>query len=105
MSFIDKSTTRKVRQLKPFWMDKDYVLFWTAPKGKNWQNTATRYVVYRFAKGEKVNTDDATKIVAITTNTFHLLPYNDGKQKYTYVVTALNRLQNESKARKKTVKL
>ena len=105
MSFIDKKTTRKVRQLKPVWMDKDYVLFWTAPKGKNWQNTATRYVVYRFAKGEKVNTDDATKIVAITTNTFHLLPYNDGKQKYTYVVTALNRLQNESKARKKTVKL
>ncbi len=105
MSFIDKSTTRKVRQLKPVWMDKDYVLFWTAPKGKNWQNTATRYVVYRFAKGEKVNTDDATKIVAITTNTFCLLPYKNGTQKYTYVVTALNRLQNESKARKKTVKL
>ena len=105
MSFIDKKTTRKVRQLKPVWMDKDYVLFWTAPKGKNWQNTATRYVVYRFAKGEKVNTDDATKIVAITTNTFCLLPYKSGTQKYTYVVTALNRLQNESKARKKTVKL
>ena len=105
MSFIDKKTAGKVRRLKPVWTSDGYVLFWTAPKGKNWQDTATRYVVYRFAKGEKVNTDDATKIVAITTNTFHLLPYNDGKQKYTYVVTALNRLQNESKARKKTVKL
>ena len=105
MSFIDKKTAGKVRRLKPVWTSDGYVLFWTAPKGKNWQDTATRYVVYRFAKGEKVNTDDATKIVAVTTNTFHLLPYNDGKQKYTYVVTALNRLQNESKARKKTVKL
>ena len=105
MSFIDKKTTRKVRHLKPVWAGKDYVLFWTAPKGKNWQNTATRYVVYRFAKGEKVNTDDASKIVTITTNNFCLLPYKNGMQKYTYVVTALNRLQNESKPRKKTVKL
>ena len=105
MSFIDKKTTRKVRHLKPVWTGKDYVLFWTAPKGKNWQNTATRYVVYRFAKGEKVNTDDASKIVTITTNNFCLLPYKNGMQKYTYVVTALNRLQNESKPRKKTVKL
>jgi hypothetical protein len=94
-----------VRHLKPVWTGKDYVLFWTAPKGKNWQNTATRYVVYRFAKGEKVNTDDASKIVTITTNNFCLLPYKNGMQKYTYVVTALNRLQNESKPRKKTVKL
>ena len=105
MSFIDKKTTGKVRGLKPVWTSDGYILFWRAPKGKNWQNTATKFVVYRFAKGEKVNTDDASKIVAITRNTFYKLPYEDGKQKYTYVVTALNRLQNESKARKKKVKL
>ena len=105
MSFIDKKTTGKVSRLKPVWTSDGYILFWTAPKGKTWRDTATRYVVYRFAKGEKVNTDDASKIVAITSNTFYRLPYDDGKQKFTYVVTALNRLQNESKAKKKTLKL
>lgn len=105
MSFISKKTPGKVRKLKPVWTSDGYVLFWTAPKGKNWQNKAVIYVVYRFAKGEKVDLDDASRIVAITHDTFYKLPYANGKTKYTYVVTALNRLHNESKARKETVRL
>jgi hypothetical protein len=105
MSFIDKKAPGKVRKVKGVWTSDGYVLFWTAPKGKTWQTTATKYAVYRFAKGEKVNIDDATKLVAITPNTFLRLPYVDGKKKYTYVVTALNRIDNESKAKKKTLKL
>jgi fibronectin type 3 domain-containing protein len=66
---------------------------------------AVRYVVYRFAKGEKVNTDDATHIVAITANNYYKLPYDDGKTTYRYVVTALDRLHNESSAASKKVKL
>ena len=87
------------------WMSDGYVLFWTAPKGKGWQDEAVKYVVYRFGAKEKVNTDDATKIIAITTQPFLKLPYDCGKTKYTYVVTALDRLQNESKSVKKKVKL
>ena len=33
------------------------------------------------------------------------LSYQGGKTKYTYVVTALDRLQNESKAVRKKIKL
>ena len=105
MSFIDKKTPDKVRKLKRVWTNEGYILFWTAPKGKNWQTTAVRYVVYKFAKGEKVDINDASKIVAITRNTFLKLPYKDGKTKVTYVVTALNRIQNESKVRKKAIRL
>ena len=105
MSFISKKTPGKVKRMKAMWIDNDYVLFWTAPKGKSWENTAVKYVIYRFAKGEKVNLNDPAKIVTITSDTFYKLPYATGKEKYTYVVTALNRLQNESKAKKKTVKL
>ena len=105
MSFIDKTAPKKVTKLKPVWTSDGYILFWTAPKGKSWKDIATKYVVYRFGKGEKINLDDATKMVAITTDTFYKLPYENGHEKYTYVVTALNRLQNESKAKKKTVKL
>ena len=105
MPFIDGKAPKKVKGVKPVWTSDGYVLFWRAPKGKGWQDEAVKYVVYRFAAKEKVNTADATKIVAITTQPFLKLPYDNGKTKYTYVVTALVRLQNESKGVKKGVKL
>ena len=105
MPFIDKKAPKKPRKVKPLWTDSDYVLFWSAPKAKHWQDQATRYVVYRFADGEKTDTEDPSKIVAITTDTYLKLPYRDGKTRYTYVVTALDRIQNESKGVKKKIKL
>ncbi|WP_294747796.1 family 10 glycosylhydrolase [uncultured Prevotella sp.] len=105
MPFIDKKTTKKPRKVKPVWTSDGYILFWTAPRGKQWNEVATSYVVYRFDKGERVNLDNPSKIVGVTSNTYMKLPYKDGSQKYVYVVTALNRLQNESKPVKKTIKL
>lgn len=105
MKFISLKAPKKVKRVKPMWIDNNYVLFWTAPKGKDWQNTATKYVVYAFAKGERINTKSARNIVAVTSNTFVTLPYVDGKTKYTYVVTALNRIHNEGKAAKKKIRL
>jgi len=105
MPFIDKKAPKKPRSVKPVWTPDGYILFWTAPRGNKWDNKATKYVVYRFAKGEKTTTDDPSHIVAVTTKTFLKLPYRDGKERFTYLVTALDRLQNESKPAKKTVKL
>jgi uncharacterized lipoprotein YddW (UPF0748 family) len=105
MPFIDSKTPGKVRKLKPVWTSDGLLLFWTAAKSKSWKDESTRFVVYRFAKGEKVNINDASKIIAVTSENHIQLPYNQGKDKYTYVVTALNRLQNEGKARRKSVKL
>jgi len=105
MPFIDKKAPKKPRKVKPVWTSDGYILFWTAPKGKKWGDVATRYVVYRFAQGEQVNTNDASKILTVTTQTFLKLPYKKGTDRYTYVVTALDRLQNESKPVKKTIKL
>ena len=67
-------------------------------------NSAT-YVGYRFNDKEKVNIDDPSHIVAITRDNFYKLPYEDGKTKYRYVVTALDRLHNESKSVGKKIKL
>ena len=105
MPFMDDKAPAKVRKLKPVWTSDGYILFWTAPKAKKEMDQAVQYVLYRFAKGEKVNLEDASKIVTITRDTFFKLPYEDGKTKYRYVVTALDRLHNESKAVKKNVKL
>lgn len=105
MPFLDKKAPGKPRSVRPVWTNDGYVLFWTAPKAKSWNDEATRYVVYRFAKDEKVNTDDPSHIIAVTSGTWMKLPYVNGSQKYTYVVTALDRLQNESKGAKKKLKL
>lgn len=105
MSFISKKTPKKVRKLKPVWTSDGYMLFWTAPKGDDWYRKPVGYIVYRFAKGQKQDLSDASKIVAVTTDTYCPLPYVEGKAKYTYYVTALNRLHNESKPRKKILKL
>lgn len=105
MPWIDHKRPKKVRKLTTVWTEDGYMLFWREPRGKDEMNKARQYVIYRFAEHEKVNLDYAENIVAITNNTFYKLPYENGQVKYTYVVTALDRLQNESKARKEKVKL
>ena len=103
--FMSDKNPDKVKKLKPIWTADGFILFWTAPSAKNEMNKARQYVVYRFNEKEKINLEDPSKIVTITNQTFYKLPYEMGKEKYQYVVTALDRLQNESKGVKKKVKL
>ncbi|MBR5150055.1 MAG: hypothetical protein IKW61_02015, partial [Bacteroidaceae bacterium] len=81
------------------------VLVWITPNKENTKalDKVVNYVVYRFAQGEKVKLESSSNIVAITPNTYYHLPKGESG-KYTYVVTALDRLQNESKGKKVTVK-
>ena len=102
--WIDDKGPGKVRKLKVVEIDDKRVLFWTAPKGDKWYDVATKYVVYRFDKGEDINLEDPTKMVAITSDTHFELPDQPRKTKHVYVVTALDRLQNESGIGKKKVK-
>ncbi len=105
MPWIDNKAPDKVKKLKPMWMPDGYTLFWTPPKAKKPMDAAHKYVVYRFSKGENVDTDSPSHIVAVTSEPFIKLPYENGKTKYTYVVTALDRMSNESKPVKKKLKL
>lgn len=106
MPFIDNTQPKAVQKLKTEWTADGFMLKWSAPKSEDgWRDEAHKYVVYKFAKGEKLDTSDASKIVAITTECYYKLPYQKGKEKFTYVVTALNRLQNEGKATKKKIRL
>lgn len=103
--FIDDEAPGKPRKLKTMWMPNGYYLFWTAPKGTQEMDVARNYVVYRFEQGERIDLFNPEHIVAITPQTFYRLPYENGRKKAVYVVTALDRLQNESKTVKKKVKL
>ena len=103
--FLDNKAPKKARKLKAEWMPDGYYLFWTEPAAKHPLDEACNYVVYRFAKGERIDLHSSSHIVAITPQTMYKLPFNGGSTKYTYVVTALDRLQNESKPAKTNVKL
>ena len=103
--FIDSKAPGKPRKVKAMWMPNGYYLFWTAPKGSREMDKARNYAIYRFAKGERVDLFNAEHLIDITPNTYYQLPYQGGHNKYVYIVTALDRLQNESKAVKKKVKL
>ena len=103
MAHIDKKAPKKVRKLKAFNFDGQRVLFWTQPKGNGWQEEATRYAVYRFDKNEKINIHDCSHLKAIVADTFYELPASE-QTPCVYVVTALDRMQNESKEVKVKVK-
>ena len=102
--WIDNSAPGKVKKLKVIDVNDQRVLFWTAPKAKKWSDEAVKYVVYRFDKKERLDIDDPTKIVAITDNNHFELPEQPHKTQQVYVVTALDRLQNESSIKKVKVK-
>lgn len=105
MPFIDNKAPKKPRKVAPVWTSDGLIMFWQAPKAKKWSDEAVRYVVYKFKKGEKINLDDVSKIVKITSDTMLKLPYNGGVESYTFVVTAVDRMSNESAGVKKKVKL
>ena len=105
MDFIDDKAPKKIRKMKVVNTDDGHMLFWSAPKGSGWKDKAVKYVIYRFDDGDKVNLADPSKIVAVTAKTYYKLPYQDGTEKYTYVVTALDRMSNESEGVVKKVKL
>ena len=63
---------------------------------------ANRFAIYRFEKGAKVNLNDVTALQAVTYEDTYKIPYVKGK-KYVFVVTALDRVGNESKGKKKNV--
>lgn len=106
MTFIDDKSPKRVRKMKNLELNGSQVLFWSAPKGKGWKNEAVKYVVYRFAKGEDVDVNDPSKIVAITSDTFYKISEEDLKsgQSSCYAVTALDRMGNESKPKKRLIR-
>ena len=105
MPFIDDDKPKKPRKVKDMWMPDGLYLFWSAPKAKKEMDRAKYYVVYKFGPDEKVDLNKSEHIVTITSQNLLKLPYVNGKTKYTYVVTTLDRLQNESKGEKEKVKL
>ena len=95
--FIDGDAPRKVSGARVIEDGGKNILVWLLDDkaGKKVMDEPYRYVVYCFAKGEKVDLSDPSHIMTITSSAFYELPaWLSGG--YTFVVTVLDRMQNES---------
>ena len=105
MPFIDDTKPNAPTKLKPMWTEDGYMLFWKEPNYSSWRDKPVKYVVYQFDPKEDIDISNDSHVVGITTNPWYKLPYNRGKEKKIYVVTALTRLGNEGSYAKKKIKL
>lgn len=96
---------KRVDKLQEEYTKTDRILTWKSNSDKYDPTTAQYFVVYRFAKGKRVNLENAENIVAITRDSFYILPYERKQNEYTYVVTAVDGFHNESKGSSKKLKL
>ena len=102
---MHKGRPDKVKNLTEVFTEDMHFLTWDHKKQSDNPEAAQYFVVYRFRKGEKTDTDKAENILDVTPDNFYILPYEGGKNSYTYVITALDAFKNESKAKKIKVKL
>jgi len=73
-------------------------LKWQKPLKASDGETASGYVVYRFEEGEKIDVFNAKNILRISFEDFTTFIDTsvDSGKRYNYLVTALDRLKNES---------
>ena len=95
---------KRVSRLRDVFTEDMRFLMWEHNRDATNPETAQKFVIYKFKNNEKVDISRSENIIAITPDNFHILPF-EGGNKYTYVVTALDAFGNESKERRKKVKL
>lgn len=88
--WIDSTAPEEVRKLRK----QGSGLVWEAPETDDAMQQARAFVVYRFGKNEKVDLNKAEAICRITYKPEFTLPEEKGT--FTYVVTVLDRANNES---------
>lgn len=97
---MHKKRPKRVADLKEVYTEGMHFLTWRHEKQPNNPESAKYFVIYRFKKGKRVNIKKAENILKKTNENYYLLPYENGKNRYTYVVTAVDAFQNESKGTK-----
>ena len=95
MTFIDKKAPKKPRKTRIETHNNSVYLAWDAPKAKKEMDKAKQFVVYLFEPNEKIDLSNSTKIQAVShKQSFELKGNLIG---HTIVITALDRMHNESK--------
>lgn len=94
-TWLDSVLPNEVNGLKADCNDGCVKLHWTAPHSKNEMQHARAYVVYRFEHGEAIDLENPAAIRAVTYKPEYAETICRG-ERFTYVVTVLDRVNNES---------
>ena len=105
-TFMDNKAPAKVNGVGVVEDNGKNVLVWLVADDaySDVMNSPYRFVVYCFAKGERVDINNPANILEITSKTYYEIPALMEGQ-YTFVVTALDRMNNESSGVSYRVKL
>ena len=96
--FLDNKAPAPVRKPALIRTDDGPVLMWTTPKYKSELDRPIRYVIYRFRSDEELDLSNGARIIGFTPNTYFNLTPESGR--FVFVITTLDRLQNESRPMK-----
>jgi uncharacterized lipoprotein YddW (UPF0748 family) len=102
---LDSEAPAKVRQLNASLTGRGLHVSWNRSSTTDPKQQERYYCVYKFRKGETVDTSDLSHLLMRTTKT-ELYDYDiEGSRSFTYVVTAVDAYNNESKPVKKSIKV
>ncbi|MCC5945440.1 MAG: family 10 glycosylhydrolase [Bernardetiaceae bacterium] len=98
MAWIDLTPPATPRNLRTFGTAEGIILHWEQPEVYEAMDKATYYAIYRFEKGEVLDFTDPKRIIALhrSESPFFIDKNVEQKAKYYYVVTAIDRMHNES---------
>ena len=96
MKWIDSIPPSKPNKLRAKISEQQVHLKWKAPKYINTNDSAVYYVVYRFEEDESISIEYSSKILSIQKKKEFIDTNASPKKRYKYVVTAVDRLHNES---------
>lgn len=95
---IDSIPPAPVRSLVGQKVKDGALLSWATAPAKDEMDKPAYFCVYRFEENEPINLDNAIKLQKIVRKPSYTIPESKDGKTYKYVVTALDRLYNESEA-------
>lgn len=102
---LDNVSPVKVRRLQAEFTGKGLKVGWRRSETNDYRQQERYYCVYKFRKGERVDLRDMSHLFLRTRKTeFYDREVSDSR-KFTYVVTAVDAFNNESKPVKKTIRV
>lgn len=102
---MHKKKPKAVKKIWEAYTPTQHILKWEANSEKKNPENAQYFVVYRFDENQKIDIENSENIFAITRDQQLVLPYQSGKKKYKFVITAVDAFHNESKAKTKKITL
>lgn len=96
MSWIDSIPPNAPEKLKLRNKKEGVLVKWSAPEPTEDMDTASYYVIYRYEESEEVKTELVDKILAIQKSTNFMDTTAVEGVEYNYIITAVDRLHNES---------